>query len=62
MIQKYPKHPDLTEALYYVGSCYQKTGDVGKAGGFYKKIVTMSSDDMPVHRKAKKALRALSGS
>ena len=62
MIQKYPKHPDLVEALYYVGSCHQMSGDKGKAEGFYKKIVAMSSDDMPVNRKAKKALRSLSGS
>ena len=59
MIQKYPKHPDLVDALYYVGSSHEKSGNSGKAQGFYKKILSMSSDDMPVHRKARKALRAL---
>ena len=62
MIQKYPKHPDLVDALFYVGNCHEKGGDVAKAQGFYKKILSMSSEDMPVHRKAKKALRKLGAS
>ena len=59
MIQKYPKHPDLVEALFFVGNCYEKKGDNAKAGSFYKKILSMASEDMPVNRKAKRALEGL---
>ena len=59
MIQRYPKHPDLVEALYYIGNCYEKRNDSDKAISFYKKIMSMSAEDTPVHRKARKATRAL---
>lgn len=61
MIQRYPKHPDLAEALYYVGSCYQQRHNLDKAKNFYKKILSMSAEDAPVNRKARKALRAIEG-
>ena len=59
MIQKYPKHPDLADALFYVGNCYEKKDEKQKAAGFYKKILTMSTQDTTANRKASKALRAL---
>ncbi|MBN1686451.1 MAG: tetratricopeptide repeat protein [Spirochaetales bacterium] len=62
MIQKYPKHPELVDSLFYLGVCNEKKGDEKKAESFYKKILSMSSEDMPVHRKARKALRNLTGS
>lgn len=61
LIQRYPKHPDLIEALFYVGNCYKSKGANDKAVGFYKKILTLASDELPVHRKAKKALKAMEG-
>lgn len=62
MIQKYPNHPDLREALYYVGKCYEEKGDPEKARGFYSKILSLSGDEDAVSRKVKKALRDLGGS
>ncbi|MBN2508759.1 MAG: cyclic nucleotide-binding domain-containing protein [Spirochaetales bacterium] len=59
MIQQYPKHPDLIDALYYVGSSYEKKGVIDKAKGFYTKILSMASDSLPVYRRTKKALRGL---
>jgi CRP-like cAMP-binding protein len=59
MIQKYPKHPELKEALLYVGASYEKKGILNKAKGFYTKIISMTSNDAPVHRKAKRALERL---
>ena len=59
MIQKYPKHPDLLEGLFYVGDSYQQKGDLDKSKGFFSKILKMAKDDMPVHRKAMKALKKL---
>ncbi len=62
MIQKYPKHPELLEALFYVGSSYEKKGENDKAKSFYNKILSMAQDDDSVYRKTKKALRAIEGS
>ncbi len=59
MIQKYPKHPDLVDALFYVGNSYEKLDNKDKAKGFYKKILSMAREDMPVYRKSKKALKKL---
>ncbi len=59
MIQKYPKHPDLVDALFYVGNSYERLNNKDKATGFYKKILSMAREDMPVYRKSKKALKKL---
>ena len=59
LVQKYPKMPDLPDSLYYVGQSYEAKGDKERAANFYKKILTMTSEDSPVQRKAKKSLRTL---
>jgi TolA-binding protein len=61
IVQKYPKHPEMKEALFFVGRSYEEKGDKAKAGGLYKKILTMGTDDDPAVRKAKKALKTLEG-
>ncbi len=61
LIQKYPKHPDLIDALYYVGKSYEGAGNTDKAGGFFKKVISMARDEAPIMRKAKKALKGLEG-
>ncbi len=59
--QKFPKHPELKEALFFVGRSYEEKGEKAKAGSLYKKIVSMGPEDDPVVRKVRKALRALEG-
>ena len=59
--QKFPKHPEMKDALFFVGRSYEEKGDKAKAGGLYKKIISMGTEDDPVIRKVKKALRALEG-
>jgi TolA-binding protein len=59
LAQKFPKHPELKDALFFVGRSYEEKGDKQKAGGFYKKIISMGPDDDPVVRKVRKAMRAL---
>jgi TolA-binding protein len=59
LIQRYPKHPDLREALFFVGKCYEAKKDTAKAAGFYKKILTLVSEGDALSRKVKKALREL---
>ena len=61
LIQRYPKHPDLTDALFYIAGAYEKGGSPAKAKGLYTKILSMSPEDNPVHRKARKALGHLEG-
>jgi len=61
IVQKFPKHPDMKDALLYVARSYEAKGDKAKAGGLYKKIISMGTEDDPVSRKARKALRALEG-
>ena len=60
IVQKAPKHPDLREAIFFIGRSYEEKGDKARAGSLYKKILSMGEDD-PVARRAKKALRAMEG-
>ena len=59
LIQRYPKLPELPDALYYVGQSYQEKGDPGRAGNFYKKILSMNGAGEALQRKVKKAIRTL---
>jgi len=62
MIQTYPKHPDLIDTLLFLGQSYEKKGDIEKAKGFFKKILSMESDeDASIRIKAAKYLRRLEG-
>jgi TolA-binding protein len=61
MIKQYPKHPELLDALLYVGNCYERKKNKDRAVSFYKKILSMASGETTVHNKAKKALRILEG-
>jgi CRP-like cAMP-binding protein len=61
MIQKYPKHPDMLEALLCVGNSYEKKNETPKAAGFYKKIVSMATDGTQIYKKAVRALEGLEG-
>jgi len=57
--QKFPKHPEMKDALFFVARSYEEKGDKARAGGLFKKIISMGTEDDPVVRKTKKALRAL---
>jgi TolA-binding protein len=60
MVQTYPKHPDIIDTLFFLGQSYEKKGDVERAKGFFKKILSMESDeDASTRIKATKALRKL---
>ena len=61
LVQSYPKHPDLREALFFVGNCYDRKGEKNRARGFYKKILSMETQESPLYRKTRKALRAIEG-
>jgi len=59
MLTKYPKHPDLKEAVFIMGQCNEKLGKKDQAAAFYKKIISMGGEDDGTIDKAKKALGAL---
>jgi CRP-like cAMP-binding protein len=60
MITRYPKHPDLADALFFMGQSYEKNNRKDQAATFYKKILSMSGDaDDGVHLKARRALKIL---
>jgi TolA-binding protein len=59
MIQRYPKIPELKDALYYIGLCYQQKGEKERAESFYKKILSMEDLDEGLKRKVNKARRSL---
>jgi TolA-binding protein len=60
LVQSNPKHPDLVDTLYFLGQSYEKKGDLERAKGFYKKILSMEPDeDASTRIKAKKAIRQL---
>jgi len=60
MITKYPKHPELSEALFHMGQSYEKSNRKDMAQTFYNKILSMPGDaDGGTHAKAKRALKLL---
>ena len=61
LIQKYPTHPELKEALFYIGLCYAEQDDKIKASEFYHKILSMAKEGEPIYRKVKKVLDTIEG-
>jgi len=60
MITKYPRHPDLADALFYMGQSYEKNGRKDQGQVFYKKILSMpGGEEDGIKVKAKRALKAL---
>jgi CRP-like cAMP-binding protein len=60
MITRYPKHPDLADALFFMGQSYEKNNRKDQAVTFYKKILSMGGDSEDgTHLKARRALKAL---
>ena len=60
MITKYPRHPDLADALFYMGQSYEKGSRRDQAQTFYKKILSMPGDEESGTKiKARRALKAL---
>jgi len=60
MITKYPRHPDLADALFFMGQSYEKSNRKDQAIIFYKKILSMPGDaEDGAHIKAKRALKTL---
>ena len=61
LIQKYPKHPDVKDALFYIAKSHESTGNNEKAIGLYKKLLSITGDTDTLKRKVAKTLRELEG-
>ncbi len=61
LVQTYPKHPDLAEAIYYVAQSQTQLGQKTKAEGLYRRLLTMTKETDALHRKVRKAMRDLEG-
>ena len=60
MLTRYPRHPDLRDAMYFMGQSHEKCGRKEHAAAFYKKLLSMPADeDDGTTAKAKRALKAL---
>jgi TolA-binding protein len=59
LLQKYPKHPDLNEALFFIGQCNEKKGETEKAVNIYRKVLSFTPQADPLFKKTDKALRDL---
>jgi TolA-binding protein len=59
MLTKYPKHPNLLDAMLVIGQCNEKTGKRDQAAAFYKKIISMGGSNDGTTEIARRALAAL---
>jgi TolA-binding protein len=60
VITKYPRHPELGSALFFMGQSYERTNRKDQAAAFYKKVLTVVTDEKnEVHVKAKQSLKVL---
>jgi len=61
VIRKYPKHPYLGEAIYFMGLSHEQMGDDDKALGFMKKAGQLVPEGGSLYRQVLKKIRNLGG-
>jgi TolA-binding protein len=61
LVQAYPKHPDLRDALFFIANSNAKIGKANTAKGLYRKLLSMTSESDSLHRKVVKALKEIDG-
>jgi TolA-binding protein len=62
MLNKYPRHPDLREVIFYIGHSNERLGKKDLASAFYQRVLAMPAPEGDgVTVKAKQALRGLGG-
>lgn len=61
VIRKYPKHPYLGEAIYYMGLSHEQMGDEEKALGFLRKAGQLVPEGGSLYRQVLKKIRDLGG-
>jgi TolA-binding protein len=61
LVQKYPKHPDMKDALFFIAKSNQERGEFSVASGLYRKLLSMTSEADSLHRKVASAMREIEG-
>ena len=61
VIRRYPKHPYLGEAIYFMGLSHEQMGDDEKALGFMKKAGQLVPEGGSLYRQVLKKIRELGG-
>ncbi len=56
VLKEIPRHPQMSEILFYIGSSYLKNGDVQKGTTFLKKARPGAAEEPALRRKIDKAL------
>jgi CRP-like cAMP-binding protein len=56
LLKDIPRHPQMPEILFYIGSSYLKNGDAQKGAAFLKKARAGANDEPALRRKIDKAL------
>jgi CRP-like cAMP-binding protein len=60
MLSRYPRHPNIREAVFFVGQSNEQLGKKAQAQAFYKKILTMSGGEGDeIGEKVKQALERM---
>jgi tetratricopeptide (TPR) repeat protein len=59
LAQKYPKHPEMKEALFFIGQSYEKKGDPKKAVDIYKRVIHLTPESDPLHSTVMRSIRNL---
>jgi CRP-like cAMP-binding protein len=58
LIQRFPKAPEVPDALFYIGRSYHEKGDSPRAQSFYRKITSMPEVSDSLLRKVRRAMKA----
>ncbi len=61
VLKEIPRHPQIGEILYYIGSSYLKNGDEKKGATFLNKARASANDEPALRRKIDKALSQAGG-
>jgi TolA-binding protein len=59
MLSRYPQHPNIQEAVFFVGQSNERLGRTAQAQAFYKKILTMPGGGEGIKAQVKQALERL---
>jgi TolA-binding protein len=59
LLQKYPKHPDLNEALFFIARSHQKKGFKDRAVSIYRKVLSLTPEADSLYRRVISAMREL---
>lgn len=61
MLKQYPDMPELPDALFHVGQCYERLNEKNKALSVYERILQMQDLEDDVRRKVKQSHKAAGG-